>query len=199
MKILSQVTMIVASLMSVSVMAMATEAATTTTTTTTTASTHEGSEATETHTDADVKVDRRSPAFYTYVQTRYSLTDAQIADLKAAKLNSNQTLRVAELAKMSGKSVEDIIKMRYEQKMGWGRIAKELNLRESKVSHAVNKAREERRELFSKADEREDRLEDRDEDKAEKKEAQAGKMKDRVEGRKQAGIDKARGFLKEKH
>lgn len=192
MKLLGQITMLATGVMSVSVMAMAAEVATTTTTT----STQAGSVSAETH--SDVKVDRRSAAFYTYVQSRYSLTDAQIVDLKEAKLNSNQTLRVAELAKMSGKSVEDVIKMRYEQKMGWGRIAKELNLRESKVSHAVNEARKERRELFSKADMREDRLEERAESQIEKRQDHADKMKARVEGRKQSGLEKAQDVRKEK-
>ena len=193
MKLLGKLTMVAAGLLAISLGAMADDTTATATTTTTPA----GTVSTETATE--VKSDQRSADLYTYVQTRYSLTDAQIADLKNAKLNSNQTLRVAELAKMSGKSVEDIIKMRYEQKMGWGKIAKELNLREKEVSHAVNKARSDSRGVLSKDDMRKDRLDERAEDQADKREEHADKMKSRGETRKQSGLNKGPGSLKGKH
>ncbi len=193
MKLLGKLTMVAAGLLAISLGAMADDTTATATTTTTPA----GTVSTETATE--VKSDQRSADLYTYVQTRYSLTDAQIADLKNAKLNSNQTLRVAELAKMSGKSVEDIIKMRYEQKMGWGKIAKELNLREKDVSHAVNKARSDSRGVLSKDDMRKDRLDERAEDQADKREDHADKVKARGEARKQSGLNKGPGSSKGKH
>ena len=193
MKLLGKLTMVAAGLLAISLGAMADDTTATATTTTTPA----GTVSTETATE--VKSDQRSADLYTYVQTRYSLTDAQIADLKNAKLNSNQTLRVAELAKMSGKSVEEIIKMRYEQKMGWGKIAKELNLREKDVSHAVNKARSDSRGVLSKDDMRKDRLDERAEDQADKREDHADKVKARGEARKQSGLNKGPGSSKGKH
>jgi hypothetical protein len=71
------------------------------------------------------------------LQKKYSLTDEQMKSLKDSKLPDSQLTKVAELAKDSGKSIDDILKMRLEQKMGWGRIAKELKVHPGELGRSV--------------------------------------------------------------
>ena len=68
------------------------------------------------------------PKWESTLKSKYSLTDAQIQSMRAAGLKGPQIATTAELSKASGKSIEEVTKMRTESKMGWGKIAKELGV-----------------------------------------------------------------------
>jgi hypothetical protein len=113
----------------------------------------------------------KNPEWQSAVQTRYDLKPEQMQKMRDAGLTNPQMAIVAELSKQSGRSIDDIIKMRQEQKMGWGQIAHELNLPPGSIGHAVSDLRKGLRD-------------ERAEKKAEKKEERREKRKDRREERK---------------
>lgn len=67
----------------------------------------------------------------------YSLTDEQIKTLKDSGLSSPQLAMVAQLSKSSQKPLEEVLKMRTEQKKGWGEIAKELGIPPKEIGQSV--------------------------------------------------------------
>lgn len=79
------------------------------------------------------------------IQKKYSLSDEQMKSLKDAGFKPNDMTRVAELSKSSSKSINEIIAMRTEQKMGWGKIAKELGVHPGEMGRAVSSMNHERR------------------------------------------------------
>jgi hypothetical protein len=97
------------------------------------------------------------------LKEKYSLTDQQLLDLRAKGLNNPQIAIVSQLAQSSGKTTDEIIKMRQEQKMGWGRIAKELGVSPREIGQSVASLRrgwsEERSE--ARKERRRDRREER--------------------------------------
>ncbi len=105
------------------------------------------------------------------VQTRYQLTDAEIKMLQASTISHSQYDKVGRLAQASGKSIEEVLKMRTEQKMGWGKIAKTLGVDPKELGQSVADAH------------REDKMEKRAE-KAERKERQTEMKEKREEAKK---------------
>ncbi|MEM5769986.1 MAG: hypothetical protein AAGU32_17130, partial [Bacillota bacterium] len=53
----------------------------------------------------------------------------EISALKARNMGYGEITLAYNLAQASGKSVNEILEMRYEQKMGWGNIAKTLGVK----------------------------------------------------------------------
>lgn len=78
------------------------------------------------------------------LQKKYNLTDAQVQTLNDSKLPDSQKAQVAQLAKSSGKSIEEVLKMRTEDKMGWGKIAKTLGVHPGELGKAVSEMKKER-------------------------------------------------------
>ena len=60
-------------------------------------------------------------------------------------LGDNDQTRVSRLAELSGKTKEEILKMRTEQKMGWGAIAKALGVPPRELGQAIRADRDERK------------------------------------------------------
>ena len=60
-------------------------------------------------------------------------------------LGDNDQTRVSRLAELSGKTKEEILKMRTEQKMGWGAIAKALGVPPKELGQAIRADRNERK------------------------------------------------------
>lgn len=78
------------------------------------------------------------------LQRKYSLTDEQMQSLNNSKLPDSQKAQVAQLAKSSGKSIDEVLKMRTEDKMGWGKIAKTLGVHPGELGKAVSEMKKER-------------------------------------------------------
>lgn len=113
------------------------------------------------------------------LKTRYNLTEEQIKTLRSTGLSNPQLAMAAQMAKSSNKSIEDVLKMRTEQKMGWGKIAKELNVHPSEIGKSVKEMhhaiRDERKEM------REQRKDERKAAREERKEKMAQKREERKE------------------
>lgn len=126
------------------------------------------------------KVPVAAPKWSSEVQTKYSLTDAQMKSMTDAGIKGPQLAITAELAKASGKTTDEIIKMRTTDKMGWGKIAKTLGVPPSTIGQSVSalhrdlkdKREDAHEKNKEKRDERKQRREERKkehkEDKAEK-------------------------------
>ncbi|WP_413289339.1 hypothetical protein [Bdellovibrio sp. HCB337] len=71
------------------------------------------------------------------LKEKYALTDEQIKTLHDSGISYPQLAMVAQLAKSSQKPLEDVLKMRTEQKMGWGKIAKELGVHPREIGQSV--------------------------------------------------------------
>lgn len=125
----------------------------------------------------------KQPGFQQAVKEKYSLTDEQMKAMQDKGIPPNQMAMIAEMAKASGKTTDQVLAMRVDQKMGWGAIAKELGVHPGEIGHAVSSLRrseraekaQERRE--AKAEMREQRKEARAERKAARAEAKAEKGK----------------------
>ena len=125
-----------------------------------------------------------APKWASEVEVKYKLTDAQMKTFTDAGFKGPQLAIAAELAKESGKTPEEIVKMRTTDKMGWGKIAKTLGLPASSIGQAVssmhhdlNDKRHEQREE-KKKDKEEKKEEKNDEKKEERKERREERRKD---------------------
>ncbi len=148
------------------------------------------------------KVDK--PEYYSTLQTEYKLTDEQIKSMTDKGLKGNDQVRVARLASKSGKTLDEVMKMRLEQKMGWGKIAKELGVDSKEIGQAVsdaNKAKHEEKKAekaakkaahdaekaekkAAKDAEKAEKKASKDAEKAEKKMAQEAKKSEKAESKK---------------
>ena len=59
-------------------------------------------------------------------------------------VSKQDQIRIDHLAELSGKSKEEILKMRTEQHMGWGAIAKALGVPPGELGQGIKKDRKER-------------------------------------------------------
>ena len=123
-----------------------------------------------------------APKWASEVQTKYNLTDAQMKTYTDAGFKVPQLAIAAELAKGSGKTPEEIVKMRTTDKMGWGKIAKTLGLPPSSIGQAVSSLHH---DLSDK------RHEKRDEMKKEKEEKKAERKQRKEDLRKEHKAEKA--------
>lgn len=101
----------------------------------------------------------------TKLKTKYNLTDEQVTKLQTSSISKPQMAMVAELAQKSNKSIDEILKMRIDEKMGWGKIAKELGLPPKTIGQSVSQMRHEAKDerLKHNRNEREEKHKERDE------------------------------------
>ena len=90
--------------------------------------------------DAPVAVEKKQ-VWRNAIQEKYSLTDEQMKSLGDAGFNETQMAKVNQLALKSENPLDEVMKMRTEQKMGWGKIAKELNVHPSEIGKSVSSLR----------------------------------------------------------
>ncbi len=91
------------------------------------------------------------------VQKKYNLTDAQMESMTTKGMKGPELAKVAQLAESSKKPIAEIVAMRTEQKMGWGKIAKTLGVAPKELGQAVSGMHHDKHE-----DKREDKREDRE-------------------------------------
>jgi hypothetical protein len=124
------------------------------------------------------------PEYLAALKEKYALTDDQITAMQAKGLNAPHMAFTAQLAKSSGKSIDEVMKMRLEQKMGWGKIAKELGVHPREIGQSVASLRRSERaesKLDANMDKREARREDRMERKAARDTRKAEKASEKSE------------------
>ncbi len=85
------------------------------------------------------------PEWNNTLKTEYKLTDAQIKTMQDKGLTNPQMAMAAALSEKSGKTLDEVLKMRTEDKMGWGKIAKELGVPPQEIGQSVARARHEMR------------------------------------------------------
>ncbi len=105
---------------------------------TTTTSTTDSTEDTLTNEETAANVTQDRPEWNSSVQTKYSLTDEQMKQMTDAGIKGPGLAITAGLAKASGKTVQEVALMRTEQKMGWGKIAKDLGVHPSEIGQSVS-------------------------------------------------------------
>lgn len=116
------------------------------------------------------------------LKEQYSLSDEQIEKLEKSGLPKPQLSMVAALAKESGKSIDEILKMRTEQKMGWGKIAKELNVSPKLIGQSVSSMH--RQDDPEKRKERHEAREERKQKREEKRQARKEERAEKRENKK---------------
>ncbi len=135
--------------------------------------------------DAEVKSPTAQESWTSNVKTKYALTDEQMTQLNNAGIKGPHLAFTAELAKASGKTVEEITQMRTTEKMGWGAIAKKLGLPPGSIGQSVASLRHEMKENKGQA-KKEDKMAAREERKrlqTERKEARKSERAARKEAR----------------
>lgn len=115
----------------------------------------------------------------TQIQGKYGLTEAEVKSLQDSSISNSQMNKVARLAEASGKSVDEVLKMRTEQKMGWGKIAKELGVDPKELGQSVAEAKHEMKE-----EQKQERAERKAERKMEGKNRHAAMKEKRSENKK---------------
>jgi len=86
------------------------------------------------------------PEWLGALKTQYKLTDEQIKAMQEKGLSYPQMAITSALADKSGKPITDVLKMRTEDKMGWGQIAKELGVPPKEIGQSVAAVRHEIRD-----------------------------------------------------
>lgn len=136
-----------------------------------------------TQAETSLSEDVKQPNYEAALKDKFGLTDAQLKTMHDKGMNNQQITMAAALSKESGKTVDEIVKMRTEDKMGWGKIAKELGVKPGTIGqsiagmrHDVNEKRAEKRS--EKVDEKQAK---RDEKREEKREARELKRTERKE------------------
>lgn len=84
---------------------------------------------------------RNSPKWTGILKEEYHLSDEQIVKMKDSGIANPQMAMIARLAEKSGKTIDEVLKMRIEGKMGWGQIAKELGVSPKEIGQAVANTR----------------------------------------------------------
>jgi hypothetical protein len=86
------------------------------------------------------------PEWQSTLKTQYHLTDEQIKSMQDQGLSFPQMAMTSALAEKSGKPLADVLKMRTEDKMGWGKIANELGVEPKEIGQSVAAVRHEMRD-----------------------------------------------------
>lgn len=119
-----------------------------------------------------------APKWNTAIQNTYTLTEQQMKTLTDSGLNPAQRAKVAGLAQMSGKSLEEVLKMRTAQKMSWGKMAQTLGVQPGEIGKSVAKLHRQVRE------ERQEQRQERQQVRAEKHAKKVEKAQERRNERK---------------
>lgn len=127
---------------------------------------------------ASIESTKDHPEWNALLKEKYNFTDEQMAQLNQSGVSRPQMAMTAELAKQSGRPLEEVLKMRSEQKMGWGKVAKELGVRPGSLGQSVADMRH--RVHADRIEARHDRQADRMEKRQEKREARKEKREKRA-------------------
>jgi hypothetical protein len=111
------------------------------------------------------------PEWQSALKTQYKITDEQIKLMQEKGLSYPQMAMASSLAEKSGKSLDDVLKMRTEEKMGWGKIAKELGVPPKEIGQSVASVRHEIRD--EKRETKEERKQAKREERLARKEAKS--------------------------
>ncbi len=131
-------------------------------------------------TEVDTPTDAKdSPKWISSLMAKYSLTQAEIDAMSAKKIAHPQMAMVSELALRSGKTRDEVIAMRVDQKMGWGKIAKTLGVPPGTLGQAVSSLHKEVRS--AKVEKREEKMAKREEKLAKHEEKAAKREAKRAE------------------
>lgn len=131
-------------------------------------------------TESSLNDDVKKPNFEAAIKEKYSLSDDQLKVMHDKGMNDQQITIAAQLSKDSGKTIEEVTKMRTEDKMGWGKIAKQLGVPPKQIGqgvasmhHELNEEKDEKRD--DKKEAREDKQEERHRKRDEKRDAREQK------------------------
>ncbi len=120
-----------------------------------------------------------NPKWVESLKTKYSLTQADIDAMSEKKIAYPQMAMVSELALKSGKTRDEVIAMRVDQKMGWGKIAKTLGVAPGTIGQAVSSLHNDVR--GEKLEKREEKMAKREEKVAKREEKAAKREAKRAE------------------
>jgi hypothetical protein len=128
------------------------------------------------------------PEWRTTTQSKYNLTDAQMKAMTDKGIKGPGLAITAGLAEKSGKSVEEVAAMRTDQKMGWGKIAKELGVPPSEIGQSVANMRHDIRDTrhearTEKQAKHQEKIEKREANHQERAERREARRADRAEKR----------------
>ncbi|UOF01271.1 hypothetical protein [Bdellovibrio reynosensis] len=137
--------------------------------------------------ETQITEEATKPDYEARLKEKYSLTDEQLQAMKDSKISESQFAVVGALSKASGKTVDEILKMRTEDKMGWGKIAKELGVAPKEIGQAVSGMHRQDEKAHEKHAEKKEMREAR---KEERKQMRAEKKQDRKEARKESRSQK---------
>lgn len=104
---------------------------------------------TTTNPEATAALEKEPLSWNQLLQKKYNFTDEQMKVLTDSKLPESQLAMVSQLVTTSTDktmTIDQVLKMRLEQKMGWGKIAKELGVPEGSLGAAVSSLKKERNE-----------------------------------------------------
>ena len=133
------------------------------------------------------------------VKAKYSLTDEQMKSLTDAGLQGPQMAKAAGLAQASGQPLDKVIQMRTTDKMGWGKIAKTLDVHPSTIGKSVAGLRHEINaehkadKAARKAEKRAEREQRKAEKKAQKEERRQAQKERKAQRREEKAQNKASG------
>jgi hypothetical protein len=96
--------------------------------------------------EASAESTKDRPEWKNVLKTQYKLTDEQIKSMQDKGLSYPNMAMAAALAEKSGKTLDAVLKMRVDDKMGWGKIAKELGVPPKEIGQSVANARHEIKE-----------------------------------------------------
>ncbi|MBL6990219.1 MAG: hypothetical protein ISR65_10595 [Bacteriovoracaceae bacterium] len=132
------------------------------------------------------------------LKDNYQMDDKRIDELRGKGMSYSGIMFSSDIARQSGKRVEDIAKMRMEDKKGWGKIAKDVGVKRSglKLGHLKHDKKDRKGKKGKDRDKDKDKHEKR-KDKHEKRKGQHEKRKDRHDQRKEKR-DKRKEHLKDK-
>lgn len=125
---------------------------------------------------------KEQPNWKEALQTRYKLTDEQIKLMEDKGMKLPQMAMTSALAEKSGKPLDEVIKMRTEEKMGWGKIAKQLGVHPGELGKSVSSLRHDI--VKEKAEDYKEKKEARKEERKAEREARKEERKAEKEARK---------------
>lgn len=133
--------------------------------------------------EAESNAIKDRPEWNETLKAKFNLTPEQIKSLQNQGLNYPQMAITAGLAQKSGKSIDEVAKMRSDGKKGWGAIAKELGVHPKEIGQSVREMRHSVRDgrQAERAERREDRMTNRAERHAERAARNAARKAEKAE------------------
>jgi hypothetical protein len=133
--------------------------------------------------ETQLQEETKKPGYTEQLKTRYNLTDDQLKALRDKGMNDSQITMAAQLAQSSNKPIDDIVKMRLEDKMGWGKIAKELGVHPGEIGKGISSMHNgEKKE--ARMEEKKDKMQARADKREERKAKQEAKKEAKADHKK---------------